>query len=74
MAIGWMIYIGTGFLGLGLGGLFLDYNVLSDDPKAGQHLGIFLVELGVGITVTTTMLVIYQCFAGRSAFAAKEDV
>ena len=33
------------------GGNFLDYTVLADDPVAGQHLGILLVELGVGITV-----------------------
>ncbi len=63
MAIGWLIYIGVGYAGLVLGGKFLDYNVLSDTPMTGQHLGIFLVELGVGITVASTMLAIYQCFA-----------
>ena len=31
----------------------------------GQHLGIFLVELGVGITVTSVMTMIFYCFAGR---------
>ena len=31
----------------------------------GQHLGIFLVELGVGITVTSVMTIIFYCFAGR---------
>ena len=30
-----------------------------------QHLGIFLVELGVGITVTSVMTIIFYCFAGR---------
>ncbi|MGI9519070.1 MAG: Na(+)/H(+) antiporter subunit B [Pirellulaceae bacterium] len=31
----------------------------------GQHLGIFIVELGVGITVTSVMTMIFYCFAGR---------
>lgn len=31
----------------------------------GQHLGIFLVELGVGITVTAVMIMIFYAFAGR---------
>jgi multicomponent Na+:H+ antiporter subunit B len=31
----------------------------------GQHLGIFLVELGVGITVTAVMTMIFYAFAGR---------
>ena len=32
---------------------------------SGQHLGIFLVELGVGITVTAVMTMIFYAFAGR---------
>jgi len=31
----------------------------------GQHLGIFLVELGVGIAVTTVITLIFFTFAGR---------
>ena len=37
-------------------------------PK-GQHLGIFLVELGVGITVTAVMTMIFYAFAGREQVA-----
>ena len=52
-----------------LGGNFLDYDFLSDDPvhhgKHGQHLGILLVEGGVGITVAAVMLAIFYAFAGR---------
>ncbi len=62
---GVLIYGGVGVVGLLLGGNYLDYNVLSDDPVAGQHLGILLVEAGVGITVASTMLIIYYAFAGR---------
>lgn len=35
----------------------------------GQHLGIFLVELGVGITVTSVMTMIFYAFAGREPVA-----
>ena len=51
---------------------FLDYEALNHDVlhgflPHGQHLGIFLIELGVGITVTAVMIMIFYCFAGRSA-------
>ena len=65
IAIGVMIYAGTGFLGMLLGGNFLDYGVLAHDPSHGHHYGIFAVELGVGVTVSATMLAIYYSFAGR---------
>jgi len=45
---------------------FLDYNNLAHgDVIHGQHWGIFLVEIGVLITVTSTMLAIFYAFAGR---------
>ena len=62
-ALGLMLYIGTGIAGLLLGGNFLDYNVLAANPVAGQHLGIFLIELGVGITVAAVMLMMFSIFA-----------
>ncbi len=65
MASGVLLYGGVGVASLLLGGHFLDYNVLAADPVAGQHLGILLVELGVGITVTSTMLSLFYGFAGR---------
>jgi len=65
MAAGVLLYGGVGIASLLLGGHFLDYNVLASDPVAGQHLGILLVELGVGITVASTMLSIFFGFAGR---------
>ena len=46
----------------------LDYDFLDHhDPVHGQHLGILLVELGVGITVAATMIAIFFSFAGRRA-------
>ena len=63
LSIGVIIFGGTGLFGLILGGNFLDYNVLLENPVAGQHLGILLVELGVGITVSATMITIFFVFA-----------
>ncbi|WP_169545331.1 Na(+)/H(+) antiporter subunit B [Sneathiella aquimaris] len=70
---GVLLYGGVGVVSMLNGGNFLDYNVLSSDPVAGQHLGILLVELGVGITVTAAMLAIFYGFAGR-AEGRGEDV
>jgi len=65
-ALGVLIYGGTGYAGLFLHGNFLDYAVLNHhDPVHGHHLGIFLVELGVGISVAAVMLAIFAHFAGR---------
>lgn len=64
--IGVLLYIGTGIMGILLGGNFLDYNVLQHhDPVHGQHLGILLIELGVGTTVGSVMITIFFTFAGR---------
>jgi multicomponent Na+:H+ antiporter subunit B len=65
-SLGVVIYAGVGIASLFRGGNYLDYSVLAATPVAGQHLGILLVELGVGITVFSVMLIIYFTFAGRS--------
>jgi multicomponent Na+:H+ antiporter subunit B len=65
VALGAFIYIGVGFAGLVLGGNYLDYFVLDSDPVAGQHRGIFWVEIGVLVTVSGVMLKIFYMFAGR---------
>ena len=65
LSIGVILFGGTGLFGLILGGNFLDYNVLLANPVAGQHLGILLVELGVGITVSATMITIFFVFASQ---------
>lgn len=65
-ASGVLLYGGVGVAGMLRGGNFLDYNVLATDPQDGQHLGILLVELGVGITVASVMLLLFFAFAGRT--------
>ena len=65
-ATGILVYGSVGMVSMLNGGNFLDYNLLSDDPVAGQHLGILLVELGIGCTVTSVMVIIYFNFSGRT--------
>ena len=65
LAFGGILYIGVGFAAVAMGGNFLDYDALDPhDPVHGQHLGILLIELGVGITVATAMITIFFTFAG----------
>ena len=65
ISFGALLYVGVGLAGIALGGNFLDYSVLLADRVAGQHLGVLLIELGVGITVAGVMLAIYHAFAAR---------
>ena len=62
-ALGLLIYIGVGIVTVLNGGEFLNYNFLSEDPITGQHIGIILIELGVGITVASTMIILFYAFA-----------
>ncbi len=65
IAGGALLYGAVGVAGILLGGNFLDYSVLASDPVAGQHLGLLLIEAGVGITVTGVLLSVFHAFAGR---------
>lgn len=67
-AIGVLLYGSIGVVSLLNGKNFLDYSILAGDPVAGQHLGILLIELGVGITVTSVMIIIFFNFAGRREY------
>jgi multicomponent Na+:H+ antiporter subunit B len=64
-AIGVLIYGSVGVYSLLAGRPFLDYSALADDPVHGQHLGVLLVELGVGIAVFSVVLLIFYAFSGR---------
>lgn len=59
VALGLLLYISVGIATILLGGNFLDYNALLHDQHHAQHLGIFLIELGVGITVAAVMIIIF---------------
>ena len=64
-ALGVWIFAGVGVVTVVMGGEFLNYNVLANDPERGQELGILLVELGVLTTVFGVMVAIFYSFAGR---------
>ncbi len=64
-AIGVLIYAATGLYSILAGHAFLDYNALAEQASSGQHLGIILVEAGVGLTVFATVMVIFYALSGR---------
>ena len=73
--LGVLIFAGTGICSLLLGANYLDYSPFGSYPKAGQHLGILIVEVGVFVTVSSTMLAIFYAFGGRAedALESEED-
>ncbi len=72
IAAGVLLYAGVGVAGLMMGGNYLDYGVLSSDPVHGQHLGILLIEVGVGTTVAAVMVSLFYSFAGGDGVMPKE--
>jgi multicomponent Na+:H+ antiporter subunit B len=71
-AAGVFIYAGTGALCLLLGLNFLDYSalvrVLPCGPIMARSHGIFIVEIGVGIAVMSTMIWIYCNVSSRGEY------
>lgn len=69
MAVGLLIYCLTGVYTMLVGGNFLGYDAIQPDShhNAGQHIGIIAVELGVGVAVACTILLIFYLFASREA-------
>jgi len=65
IAFGVLIYAGTGAAGLAFGRNYLDYSAFAHDPAHGHELGILLVEIGVMITVSGTMVSIFYAFVER---------
>jgi multicomponent Na+:H+ antiporter subunit B len=59
------LYAGVGVVSMLAGGEYLNYNVLAADPITGQHIGIILVEFGVGLTVTAVIMLMFFTFAAR---------
>ncbi len=67
MAAGVLLYGAVGVVAMFLGGTFLDYSALDllTTGHHGQHLGIIVIELGVGIAVAATMMRVYYAFVSR---------
>ena len=53
---GALLYGAVGILCMLMGGAFLDYSVLADNPVLGQQLGILVIEFGVGMAVCGALL------------------
>lgn len=61
-AIGILMYISPGIVSLVMGNNFLNYYAIAAGSVIGQKVGIFIIELGVGIAVASTLSIIYACF------------
>ncbi|MCY4035133.1 MAG: Na(+)/H(+) antiporter subunit B [Hyphomicrobiales bacterium] len=72
-AVGVLLYAGTGLASVLLGGNFLDYDHLAEAPTSGQHLGIILVEAGVGITVACVVVMVFRAFADHLPCLREQD-
>ncbi len=59
VALGMLLYMAVGVAAMLMGGNFLEYSVLLHDHQHAQHLGILLIELGIGITVAAVMIVVF---------------
>lgn len=57
--LGIIMYAGTGLISLIFNDNYLNYNSIAANPIKGQHIGIFLIELGVGLTISSIMCLIY---------------
>ncbi|MDX2288299.1 MAG: Na(+)/H(+) antiporter subunit B [Hyphomicrobiaceae bacterium] len=65
MPLGVLIYAGTGVAGIVLGSKYLDYTPFAADFLLAHEWGILLVEVGVLVTVSSTMLGLFYAFAER---------
>ena len=63
--LGVLIFTGVGVFNMLTGSNFLNYTHMAHDQVHGQEWGVFLVELGVLVTVSGTMVAIFYAFAGR---------
>jgi multicomponent Na+:H+ antiporter subunit B len=62
---GLLLFVGTGIGGPIMGKNYLDYSVFSSNSARGHELGILLVEAGVLITVSGTMVALFYAFVER---------
>lgn len=60
-SLGVCIYMLPGIIALVTGYEFLNYNALNLGSLS-QKIGIEIIELGIAITVSSTIIILYQCF------------
>lgn len=65
-SIGALIYAGVGLLAIFFGGHFLQYGAFPlGSSDVANHYGIMAVEIGIGITVAATMIILFCEMIGR---------
>ena len=73
-AVGVLVYGCIGLLSLAEGKNFLDYSALAGDPVSGQHIGIIIIELGVGMTVASVMIMVFYLFSAQLQRGQREEI
>ena len=63
---GLLLFSGTGFVSVLLGGTYLDYDQLHTSPIMGQQIGIIFVELGVGVGIFGVFISIFYLFSEQA--------
>lgn len=58
--IGVLIYSMTGMASILFDDNYLNYYSLANDKLLAQHIGIFIIEIGVGLCVASVMCLIYS--------------
>ena len=61
--LGVLLYAGVGVAGMIGGGAFLEYGALSGDAVHGNHVGIIVIEIGVGVAVAAVMTIVFCVLA-----------
>ncbi len=61
-ALGVLIYCFVGIISFFFESNFLDYSILSSNRASGEHIGIFIVEIGIAITVFSVLSILYFLF------------
>jgi multicomponent Na+:H+ antiporter subunit B len=65
LPLGVLIYACAGLPAMFQGRNFLDYAVFATDPAIGHSWGIIIVEIGVLVTVSSTMVALFYTFTER---------
>ncbi len=58
--IGVLIYAMTGMISILFDDNYLNYYSLANEKLLAQHIGIFIIEIGVGLCVASVMCLIYS--------------
>ena len=65
-SIGALIYALIGIACIFAGGVYLQYDKLPfGSPKTAIHMGIYGIEIGIGITVSAVLITIFFEIAGQ---------